>query len=101
MKNKTLTFAIASAFAITLLTATAEDKPQLDASKLPPAASKEGVTYENDIKAIFDKSCVKCHSGEKAKGHLHLDSLAGAIKGGKEGPDIKPGKSGESPLVFA
>ena len=49
----------------------------------------------------MEKSCVKCHSGEKAKGKLHLDSLAGAIKGGKEGPDIIPGKSGQSPLVYA
>ena len=101
MKNKTLSLAIASTLAITLLTATAEDKPQLDASKLPPAASQDGVTYEKDIKAIFDKSCVKCHSGDKAKGKLHLDSLEGAVKGGKEGPDIKPGKSGDSPLVYA
>ena len=76
-----------------------DDKPDL--SKLPPASKKTGVTYDADVKPIFEKSCVKCHSGEKAKAKLHLDSLAGAIKGGKEGPDIIPGKAGKSPLVYA
>jgi hypothetical protein len=101
MKYKTLSLAIASVCALTVLTALAEDKPQLDPSKLPPASTQEGVTYEKDIKPIFDKSCTKCHSGDKAKAHLHLDSLEGAIKGGKEGPDIIAGKSGQSPLVYA
>jgi Planctomycete cytochrome C len=100
MKYKTLSLAIVSAFALTLVTATAEDK-NFDPSKLPPVSSQQGVTYAKDIKPILEKSCVKCHSGEKAKAKLHLDSLEGAIKGGKEGPDIIPGKSGQSPLVYA
>lgn len=100
MKYKTLSLAIVSAFALTLASATAEDRT-FDPSKLPPVSSLQGVTYEKDIKSILDKSCVKCHSGEKAKGRLHLDSLEGAVKGGKEGPDIISGKSGQSPLVYA
>ncbi len=100
MKNKILCLAVASAFALTLATVTAEDK-NFDPSKLPAASTQSGVTYEKDIKPILEKSCVKCHSGEKAKAKLHLDSLEGAIKGGKEGPDIIPGKSGQSPLVYA
>src|SRR5882757_10277819 len=100
MNYKTISLAVASALALTALTASAEDK-KLDASKLPPASEKKGVTYESDIKAIFEKSCVKCHSGEKAKSKLHLDSAEGAVKGGKEGPDIIVGKSGESPLVYS
>ena len=100
MNYKTISLAVASALALTALTASAEDK-KLDASKLPPSSDKKSVTYESDIKAIFEKSCVKCHSGEKAKSKLHLDSAEGAIKGGKEGPDIIVGKSGESPLVYS
>jgi len=73
----------------------------MDASKLPPATSVAGVTYEKDIKAIFDKSCTRCHKGEKPKGKLNLETLDGILKGGKEGIVIKPGKSGESPLVYA
>ena len=74
-------------------------KSKVDTSKLPPASDKKGVTYANDIKPIFDKSCIKCHGAEKAKGKLRLDSLAGALKGGEDGKVIEPGKSADSILV--
>jgi uncharacterized membrane protein len=74
-------------------------KAKVDTSKLPPASSKTGVTYANDIKPILDKSCTKCHGLEKAKGKLHLDSLSGALKGGEDGKVIEPGNSAASILV--
>jgi mono/diheme cytochrome c family protein len=73
----------------------------VDPAKLPPPATKEGVTYAGDIKAIFDDSCVKCHGAEKPKGKLRLDSLEGALKGGEDGKVIQPGKSATSPLVHS
>jgi uncharacterized membrane protein len=101
MNYKALSLAVASTLVLAAMSASAEGK--MDPSKLPPASSKSGVTYAADIKPIFEKSCVKCHSGEKAKGKLHLDSLDGAIKGGKQedGKDIVPGDSGKSILVYA
>jgi len=101
MNAKKTTIALTATLALTLLRAMAEDKPVLDPGKLPPASTATGVTYDKDIKPIFDQSCIKCHKGEKAKGKLHLDSLDGAIKGGKEGPDIIPGQANKSPLVYA
>jgi hypothetical protein len=71
------------------------------AGELPPAAAKSGVTYAGDIKPILDNSCVKCHSGDKPKGHLKLDSLEGALKGGKDGKVIIEGDSVKSPLVLS
>jgi hypothetical protein len=68
---------------------------------LPPAAARQGVTYATDIKPILDNSCVKCHSGDKPKGHLKLDSLEGALKGGKDGKVITAGNSAKSMLVQA
>ena len=68
---------------------------------MPPAAAKQGVTYNTDIKPIFNNSCIKCHSGDKPKGHLKLDSLAGALKGGKDGKVITAGDSAKSMLVQA
>jgi hypothetical protein len=76
-----------------------DDKPDL--SKLPPASTKTGLTFDTDIKPIFEKSCVKCHSGEKPKGKLRLDTLENAIKGGGHGKVITPGKSTDSKLVLA
>lgn len=70
-----------------------------DASKLPPAAAKTGVTYEKDIKPLFEKSCVKCHGGEKPKGKFSMETLASILKGGSEGVSVVPGDSAKSALV--
>ena len=72
-----------------------------DLSKLPAASSKKGVTYAKDIKPLLDASCVRCHSGDKPKGELHLDSLDGVLKGGRDGKVVIPGKSEKSPMVIA
>jgi hypothetical protein len=106
MKRKnSICLAITSALALSLYAATAQDGPMndapLDASKLPPASSQAGVTYDKDIKAILDKSCIKCHGADHQRGKLRLDSLDAAVKGGKHATDIVAGKSGESRLVFA
>ncbi len=71
-----------------------------DTAQLPPASTKTGVTYATDIKPIFDQSCVKCHSGEKPKAKLKLDSLENALKGSKDGKVVIPGNSAKSPLVL-
>lgn len=86
------TLAAAAGFALTALA---------DDPKLPPPSTKTGVTYDSDVKAIFDASCVKCHSGAKPKARLHLDTLAGALKGSKEGKVVNPGDSANSVLVKA
>jgi hypothetical protein len=70
-----------------------------DDAKLPPASTKAGVTYATDMKPIFDASCVKCHSGEKARARLHMDTLEGVLKGTKEGKIVTPGDSANSQIV--
>jgi pectin methylesterase-like acyl-CoA thioesterase len=72
---------------------------QAAAPTMPPASTKPGVTYTNDIKTILDASCVKCHSGDKPKARLKLDTLEGALKGTKDGPILKAGDSANSLLV--
>jgi hypothetical protein len=92
-----------SAFAaLALISAKAADKKgpvKIDASKLPPAASKQGVTYATDIKPIFDNSCIKCHGSQKQKGKLRLDSLEAVLKGGEAGKVVEPGSSTTSILI--
>ena len=63
---------------------------------LPPASDKKDVTYASDIKAIFDVSCVKCHSGDHPKARLHMDTLEGVLKGTKEGKIVNVGDSAGS-----
>ncbi len=71
------------------------------AGKLPAASTKQGVTYATDIKPILDVSCVKCHSGDKPKAKLKLDTLENALKGAKDGKVIVPGDSAKSLMVQA
>ena len=77
--------------------ATADDAD----SKLPPASTNQGVTYAADIKPILDTSCAKCHSGDKPKAKLKLDSLENVLKGGKDGKVIIAGDSVKSPLILS
>src|SRR5258708_2528645 len=73
---------------------------EVDLSKLPPVSSRPGVTYEKDIRPIFEASCFRCHGEERHRGELRLDSLEAALKGGED-KVILPGKSKESLLVIA
>jgi uncharacterized membrane protein len=59
-----------------------------DASKLPPAAKKT-VDFDKDIKPIFEKSCVKCHSGEKPKGKYSMETKEGIMKEAVKGDSAK------------
>jgi cytochrome c5 len=73
----------------------------VDPAKLPPAAKKTGVTFDKDIKPLFEASCTKCHGAEKQKGKLRLDTLAAVMRGGESGKVIEAGHSAKSVLVHA
>src|SRR5689334_2723443 len=90
-----LAFALAGTLAISFF-ASAVD---VDVSKLPPPSTKQGLTFDKDIKPLFDKSCIDCHSAEKPKGKLRLDTLAGTLKGSVDGKVLEPGNSAKSFLV--
>jgi mono/diheme cytochrome c family protein len=72
---------------------------EIDLGKLPPAATQNGVTYDKDIRPLFEQNCFKCHGPEKQKGKLRLDSLAAALKGGEDGKVIEKGNSAKSLIV--
>ena len=59
--------------------------------------------FENKIRPILSERCYKCHSLEKrkSKGGLTLDTRAGVLKGGEDGPAIKEGDPIDSPLIKA
>src|SRR2546423_2289914 len=58
----------------------------------------EKVDFASDVKPILESACLSCHGPEKPKGDLRLDTKAGALKGGKKGVVIVPGKPADSPL---
>ena len=54
-------------------------------------ADRPELDFYRQVWPIFESQCLECHQGAKAKGGLHLDTLAGALKGGKsDGPALTP-----------
>ena len=74
---------------------------ELDLSKLPPASDQKGLTYDKDIKPLFEASCVNCHGERRQRAGLRLDSLQAVLTGSDEGKVITPGDSKGSGLVHA
>ena len=64
-----------------------------------PSPANHPVNFSQEIKPIFEASCIKCHGRGKEKGGFRLDSRETALKGGDSGPAVLPGKSAESPLI--
>jgi hypothetical protein len=57
--------------------------------------------FESKVRPVLVEHCYECHSGEKTKGGLALDTKQGWEKGGDTGPAIVPGKPDESLLIKA
>jgi uncharacterized membrane protein len=74
---------------------------EVDLSKLPSPSARTGLTFDKDIKPVFAKSCVECHSGEKPKARLRLDTLENTLKGGGDGKVLEVGNSAKSLLVVS
>ncbi len=74
---------------------------KMDLSLLPPAATRQGITYEADIKPLLKNACFRCHGEEKQKGDLRLDSLKAILEGGEDGKIVLPGNSAHSQLVIS
>jgi len=72
-----------------------------DITKLPPAAKKAGVTFDADIKPMIEKSCLKCHSGEKPKGKFRVDTRENILKGADGEKVLEVGNSAKSGMIHA
>jgi cytochrome c553 len=68
-----------------------------------PAAAGHLAFFETKIRPVLAKRCYQCHShrAKKLKAHLYLDSRAGMLNGGDNGPAIVPGQPDKSPLITA
>ncbi len=70
----------------------------------PVTAVEPGVEFfEKQIRPILVEKCYTCHSAgaEKLRGGLRLDSRAGLLKGGDNGPAIVSGEPAKSRLIAA
>jgi len=106
MKTTQLLLAIAISAALGFAVARADDDDATPAkpATLPPVSTKTGVTFDTDIKPIFQANCMKCHdsqSTKKPKAGLALDTRAGVMKGSRDGAVVNVGDSAHSDLVLA
>jgi uncharacterized membrane protein len=99
MLNKKIVSDLFIAAGIVAIAVGAVAADKVDASKLPPVAAKKDVTFDKDIKPMFEASCTKCHGAEKQKGKLRVDTYDGTMKGGEGGPMIEKGNSAKSTVV--
>lgn len=66
--------------------------------ELPPSQTRE-ISFRDDIAPILRGSCVKCHTGNEAKGGFRLETRELLLKGGESGLVLNIGKSGESEFI--
>jgi len=57
------------------------------------------IDYSTQVHALFAAKCLVCHSGEKRSGGLSLATYDDVLNGGRSGPGVRPGKSGNSILI--
>src|SRR5262245_36819494 len=59
----------------------------------------DAVIYEKEIEPIFYKKCITCHSGNVKEGRYDISTYEGAVKGGRRGAALVPGKSMASNIM--
>jgi cob(I)alamin adenosyltransferase len=65
-----------------------------------PSRASARVDFARDIQPILERSCVSCHSGERAKGGFVMDSRESLLKGGNRGEAaVVVNHSEQSPLL--
>jgi nitrate/TMAO reductase-like tetraheme cytochrome c subunit len=62
-------------------------------------AGMENPTFDSYAGPLFASKCTVCHGGSSPQKGLNFSTYADAMKGGDEGPVIKPGDSAGSLLV--
>jgi hypothetical protein len=64
-----------------------------------PALAEDTVSWHRQVVPVLKANCIGCHKPGKAKGGLDLTAHAPLMKGGKNGPVVKPGDVKGSSLV--
>ncbi|WP_353064350.1 c-type cytochrome domain-containing protein [Tunturibacter psychrotolerans] len=55
--------------------------------------------YTTKVQPIFQANCYRCHGGMNHRGGLNIQTRAGMLQGGHDGPVLIPGDASNSLLV--
>ena len=83
---------------VALLAAIGASAAEVDVSRLPAPATNI-IAFDQHVRPILDRSCIRCHGPERPKSGYRLDHRESALKGGANGVAIIAGKSAESPFI--
>ena len=65
-----------------------------------PDTDVDEVFFENHIRPLLARHCIKCHGPETQSAGLRLDSAAEMQSGGDSGPVVRAGASGKDSLLI-
>ncbi len=88
------------ALIVVCLLAVSQPSPAAEPAGAKPTA-RQIEFFEKKIRPLLANHCYECHGAETQESGLRLDSLAAALKGGKAGPALTPGKPKQSLIVTA
>lgn len=77
----------------------AETKKDSVKPRPPIADINQAQVYADLVMPVLQEKCYSCHSAQKIKGALRLDTEALLMKGGKHGPVVKAGNADGSELI--
>jgi len=60
-------------------------EPVNPVKQAPPVLFEDAFVYANMVQPILEAKCISCHSAQKAKGELIMETKESLIKGGKDG----------------
>jgi formylglycine-generating enzyme required for sulfatase activity len=66
-----------------------------------PLGAADGIDFQRQVRPILEVNCLRCHSGDKPKGKLLLETRADALKGGENATTLVPGDPAKSPLFVS
>jgi mono/diheme cytochrome c family protein len=85
-------------FATAMGVARVKAGPSLQAPQKPDATIA-AVDFARDIQPILEANCYECHGPKEVKARLRFDRRDSVVKGGVNGPPLKPGDSEHSLIV--
>jgi mono/diheme cytochrome c family protein len=88
----------AQAGCVVVLAAAGVSAAEVDVARLPLAATNV-ISFDEHVRPILERSCIRCHGPERPKSGYRLDNRESALKGGDNGVAVITGKSAESPLI--
>ncbi|MBJ45144.1 MAG: hypothetical protein CMJ80_18020, partial [Planctomycetaceae bacterium] len=67
----------------------------------PNAHGDEVVSFDDHVKPILQRRCLKCHGNDEQQADLNLQNYATLMKGGSGGPVVKAGRPTSSVMFQA